>query len=202
MKLIRLFTMVIFTLCLSSCFIFQPQRMITKNEVSVDKVFYNVVQQFKKAKNEIEKVNIGKHTLTITEADLVLDNVITDEADASLSLLIFKAGYTGSKKRETTVTYSLVATPNAPAPFASYPKRQDALSDLIISSYKQFVNISIDDSVGTFEKDIEIDVAITVDQNGNFEVTGPIGKFTPDVKLSRDVANTQTVKVKVVIDKK
>jgi len=43
---------------------------------------------------------------------------------------------------------------------------------------------------------------LTVDQTGNIEVSGPIGKFTPDVTLSRDVANTHTITIKLAIDKK
>jgi len=190
---------------LSSCFIFRPQRMQVVGEVPVKTVFGKVFDQFRAAEEEIKKTDLQGHTLTITEADVIFDNVITDELNASLSLLVFKPGYTHTKKRETTVTYSLMSTPNTPAPkdlTSNQAKNPNALRDLIVSAYNQFVAVTIPGDAGHFEKDIEIDVIITVDQNGNFEVTGPIGKFTPDVTLSRDVANTQTVTVKFAIDKK
>ena len=182
---------------LSSCFIFKPQRMIVEKQVPLKIVFGKVLDQYMAAYDTINNKN-GK--LKITEADVVFDNVVADELNASLSLLIFKGGYTRTKTRETTVTYSLTAAAQTPSP-ALLGKNQsmnnpNALRDLIISAYNQFVAVTVPAKLGHFSKDVEIDISITVDQNGNFEVTGPIGKITPDVTLSRDVANKQTVVVK------
>jgi hypothetical protein len=172
--------------------------MIVETQIPLSTVFGKVLDQYQAAKVVIDHQN-GK--LKITEADVVFDNVVADELNASLSLLIFKGGYTRTKTRETTVTYSLTAPPpENPAP-ALLQKNQainnpNALRDLIISAYNQFQAVTIPAKLGHFSKDVEIDISITVDQNGNFEVTGPIGKVTPDVTLSRDVANKQTVVVK------
>ncbi len=182
---------------LSSCFIFKPQQMIVEKPIPLTTVFGKVLDQYQAAKTVIDN---EKGKLIITEADVVFDNVVADELNASLSLLIFKGGYTRTKTRETTVTYSLTAPPETPSP-AFLQKNQsinnpNALRDLIISAYNQFVAVTVPAKLGHFSKDVEIDISITVDQNGNFEVSGPIGKVGPDVTLSRDVANKQTVVVK------
>jgi hypothetical protein len=192
---------------LNSCALFKPEMKVV-GEVPLSTVFGKVLDQYKQADSLIKLTDIGKHRLTITEADAIFDNVITNEQDASLSLLIFKAGYTHSKKKETTITYSLVGISGAKAAnFLSHnvsknSNNPNALRDLIVSSYQQFIKVAVPKDIGDFEKDIEIDISFTVDQTGNIEVSGPIGKFTPDVTLSRDVANTHTITIKLAIDKK
>jgi|GEM_PF-5292338 len=210
-KIFYLTMFVLSTTIFSSCFLFKPQRMETDGKpLKVSEVFGNVVDQFRKAKDAIDEQypsgRVGAHHIELIEADVVFDNVVADEGDVSLSILVFKPGYTRTKTKETTVTYSLTEVPAAPGPHVRVQaKNQDALKDLIVASVNQFIAVAVpttDDKKFVYEKDIEIDVSFKLDQNGNIEVTGPIGNFTPDVKLSRDVANTHTVKVKFVIDKK
>lgn len=187
----------------TSCFIFQPQKMTAENKVALSKVYAKVLDQFMQARDEIKGIDGARNTVTLTEADVVFDNVITDELDASLSILIFKAGYTHIKKKETTVTYSLTAPPANPAPrVANNGKNPNAIKDLIVGAYKQFVAISVPQAVGTFQKSVEIDIAFTVEQSGDIDVSDAIGSFTPEVTLTRDVANTQTMKVTFTINQR
>jgi len=202
-KNIKLLLVLSLLFVLSSCALFRSEMTVVQ-QVPLKDVFEQVLGQYEKAVSEITSTDLKSHTLTITEADVAFDNVITNNESATLSLLIFKAGYTHSKKKETTVTYSLVSVPDDQkdhALMAKKSKNEDALKNLIVAAYRQFISVNGPKGEGKFEKDIEINISFTVDQSGSIEVSGPIGGFTPDVTLSRDVANTHSITLKFAIDK-
>lgn len=203
----------------NSCALFQPQDIKVVAMVPVDKVFANVLKDFDDAKKVVESPSELKsnHTLTITEADVIFDNTVTDETASSLSLLIFRSGYTYVKRRENTVTYSLLYIPpsvkaklqnmisQAPM-YRSHMAKQhndtDGIKELIIGAANQFLLVNVAPGSGHIEKYLQLNIAFTVDQNGNIEFSGPVGKLTPEVKFSRDVQNIQTITLKMVLDKK
>lgn len=192
-----------FITLISSCALFKPQAKVV-GTVPLATVFGQVVDQFQQAEGIIKATDIGKHTIKITNADVVFDNVVTNAQNASLSLLIFRGGYNRSERKETTVTYSLQAVPEAMAHSRVLPrtqgKNQNALKDLIVSSFNQFIAVSVPKEAGNFAKSISITIAFTVDQYGNVEVAGPIRTVNADASLSRDIANTHTVSISFSID--
>ena len=192
---------------LNSCILFKSQLKV-EGSVPLNEVFGKVIGQFRKAQGKIDnlnksienitKTNSSKDTLIIQEADVTFDNVVSTVGAASLSILIFKGGYNYSRKKETTVKYSLTNT-SAAGISTNYiadskKKNPDALADLIYNAAKQFSDIEVG-GPEKFKKSVEIDISFSVDQSGSIEVSGPIGNVTPDLSVSKDVQNTHTMSV-------
>ena len=210
----------------SSCAIFRPQPLQVVTTVPLKPVFAQLLTDFTAAKSAVNNLSSikGKHTLTITEADAVFDNTTTNTDYTALSLLIFKGGYTYTKKKDNTVTYSLLyIQPEAAKELLSLntntkqalrsrqisnhtlaadsPVTDDGIKDMIVGAVEQFIDVYVNPNDGKTEKDLQVNISFSVDQNGVVEFTGPISKLTPDVSYSRDVQNTQTLTLKMVIDK-
>ncbi|WP_158991705.1 hypothetical protein [Mucilaginibacter sp. L196] len=223
-QFISAFTLI---LCFGSCAIFKPQPPKIIAQIPVKPVFATIFSDFEAARKTISDLS-GKnapHTIEITEADVAFDNTVTFLNQDYLSLLIFKVGYSYTKKKDNTLTYSLMITPSSTiagnlldlaqrtsvdrqaklvakhkiAPGSTPPS--DGIADMIVQAAKQFIDVYINNADDKVEKDLTVNIAFSVDQNGSVEFTGPIGEFTPDLSVSRDVQNTQTLTLKMVIDK-
>src|SRR5579863_4676176 len=99
--------------------LFKPLQVDTT--VPASEIFARVKAQYDIADTKIKKYceAIPKNThgtlLTLDEADLILDNIRTDQAGGTLLVAVFKPGYTISSKKETTITFSLTNTAVAPS---------------------------------------------------------------------------------------
>jgi hypothetical protein len=183
-------------------------KLIIKETYQVDGIFNVLQSQVKKAENDIKAD--AKYEVQLQEADAIFDNVITTSETAGLSILVFKPNYTNTKKTETTVTFSLlyVASNGPQAEVAKSskikfkPGQENALSNLIENAAAQFSKVIVTlPEADKYQKNFEIDIAYTIDENGTLEINAPIGIVNIGASVSADAANTHIVKVVFRLDK-
>lgn len=146
-------------------------------------------------------------SLILKEAVVTFDNVVSLEKGGSLGILVFKPQYTYTKKRETTVKFSLInnGLPKNMVAMMATPKPGEKyhLADLIYDAAQQFSAVG-----STFwpenktEKDFEVDIAFAVDQNYGIEIGGTLGVLTPGVKATSDVQTSNSVSVQFLMVKR
>ena len=113
------------------------------DSLSVATIFKDLAVELQLVKTRLESDDSIK--VTVNEADLVLDNITTDVATGTPSLLIFNPGYTYTRINERTVTFSLLnvdksklpreANPDYRAQFYKYTlTKTDSLSTLIYNT--------------------------------------------------------------------
>ena len=204
-KISALFIAAIVLINILSC---SSSKLIIKQTYQVDDVFTVLQSQIKKAENDINAD--ARYKVHLQEADAIFDNVVTTSENASLSILIFKPNYSNTKKTETTITFSLLYTdkPTAHA-IINEPKikfkngQENALSALIENAAAQFSKVAITlPEADKYEKNFEIDIAYTIDENGTLEISAPIGIINIGASVSVDNANTHIIKVIFKLDKK
>lgn len=195
----------------SSCCIKQIGKPVAG--YPVDQVFSLIHDQFEKALDSLKKAPLkGNNSIFFTEADVVLDNVVSAVAGGSLTILVFKPSYTYTRKKETTLTFSLLNTDKPPsvsrlsAMSVKFKNDPDLLEKLIINTAMQMAELKFafdDKHPDHVEKDVEIDIAFTVDQSGGIDITGPLtSALSGDFNASLDVANTHTITLKFKLVKK
>src|SRR5580692_1097033 len=158
---------------------------------SVDSVFATIHEQFTGALEVLKNNNVLNqyhYKVFPTEADLVLDNVVTADAGGSLSILVFKPSYTYTKKKETTLTFSLlntatpptakaVVTQNFDAKSIKFTRNPNVLRDLIVSTAEQMARLQYNfdkDNPKATQRAVEIDIAFTVDNNYGIDISGSL----------------------------
>ena len=193
--------------------------------VSLGYVFGQIKNQFERARDSINVLgktiydrtshDSGSKTidsLVLKEADVTFDNIVSSGAEGSLSILVFKPQYTYTRKKETTVTFSLINN-DLPKPVTSKfefgvegkNKTVDdtTLAKLIQDAATQFSRVKFDlGDTSKLERDFEIDIAFSIDQSGGLQITGPIGSFTPEIDVTRDVQNSNTIALKFLLSKR
>lgn len=184
----------------------------------VSAVFSTIHDQVKSALDSLKRDPAVTTTFTVlpTEADLVLDNVVTADAGASLSILIFSPNYTRTWKKETTLTFSLLNTASTPPvqPMIAnnrplrltIRKDTNALKNLIISTAEQMAKIPFNfdqSNPDSTQRKIEIDIAFTLDNSYGIQIGGSlISSLSATGSLGLDMANTHTIMIKFQLNRK
>ncbi len=203
-------TILFFALIFSISSCVTQKKLQIVGQAKLDKVLAEVLDQYHKATDAInlyyDSIRIANNeansydSLIIKEADVTFDNVVSNAADGSLSIIVFKSEYVYTKTKETSVKYSLV---NANLPSAAKPlyatddnlnSKNNALAKLIFDAAQSFsqikYHVSADDKL---EKNFEVDVSFCIDQSGNIDVSIPNWTLSPELKVIADVQNTQTM---------
>jgi hypothetical protein len=193
-------------LALSSCCASKMGKPI--GNYSVESVFATIHSQFQSALDTLKNDTVvsNRHFYVFpTEADLVLDNVVTADAGASLSILIFSPSYTLTKKKETTLTFSLLnnATPTPPPMVTkaiTLKNDPNALRNLIVNTAEEMARLKYNFDAAnpdSIQRQIEIDIAFTLDNTYGLQIGGSItSALSATGTAGLDVANTHTITVK------
>ena len=182
------------------------------NHFAVDEVFATVQTQLLAAEETLANDTVltsRGYKFKPTDADLVLDNVVSIDGSASLTILVFKPSYTYTRKKETTITFSLSnkdTSLKAHAIFGlggnklHFKRNPNALRDLIVQTAEQMARLKFTFGQGNIPapgKDCEIDIVFTLENDGGLDISGPLSAIlNGDISATIDQANAHTITLK------
>jgi hypothetical protein len=130
--------------------------------------------------------------LKVSQVDVVFDVTNTSILKGGLGVLVVKAEATHATSKESTITFTLADTTTplihalTVAPGSNVlDQKENELAKLILNTYNQFLSIKTG-IAKTTPTQFEIDIQFSVETDGNLDISGPLGIFTPEGYYEKD----------------